>query len=59
MQIDKNEVVRLLRERGEHDKAEQAEQQLPQQVDHEEHSELLGQVGVEPQDLLSKAKSIL
>ena len=59
MQIDKNEVVRLLRERGEHDKAEQAEQQLPQQVDHEEHSELLREVGVEPQELLSKAKSIL
>lgn len=58
MQIDKQQVVELLRERGEHDKAEQAEQQLPQQVDHEEHSELLSQVGVEPQELLARARDV-
>ena len=58
MQIDKQQVVELLRERGETDKAEQAKQQLPDQVDPEEHSELLSQVGVEPQELLAKARDI-
>jgi hypothetical protein len=58
MQIDKQQVVELLRERGDNDKAEQAEQQLPDQVDTEEHSELLSQVGVEPQELLAKARDV-
>jgi hypothetical protein len=58
MQIDKQQVVELLRERGDHDKAQQAEQELPEQVDHEEHSELLSKVGVEPQELLAKARDI-
>jgi predicted PhzF superfamily epimerase YddE/YHI9 len=59
MKVDKQEIVELLRERGDNDKAEQAEQQLPDQVDHEEHSDLLSQIGVEPQEVLAKAKSIL
>lgn len=58
MQIDKQQVVELLRERGDTDKAEQAKQQLPDQVDPEEHSDLLSQVGVEPQELLAKARDI-
>jgi hypothetical protein len=56
MQIDKQEIVNLLRERGEHDKASQAEQQLPDKVHHEQHKDLLDQIGVEPQELLSKLK---
>jgi hypothetical protein len=58
MQIDKQQVVELLRERGDNDKAEQAKQQLPDQVDTEEHSDLLSQVGVEPQELLAKARDV-
>ena len=58
MQIDKQQVVELLRERGDNDKAEQAEQHLPEQVDPQEHSELLSKIGVEPQELLSKAREI-
>jgi hypothetical protein len=58
MQIDKQQVVELLRERGDNDKAEQAKQQLPDEVDPEEHSELLSQVGVEPQELVAKARDI-
>jgi hypothetical protein len=56
MEIDKQEIVSLLRERGEHDKASQAEQQLPDKVDHEQHKGLLDQVGVDPQELLGKLK---
>jgi hypothetical protein len=54
MEIDKQQIVSMLRDRGDHDKADQAEQQLPDKVDHEEHGGLLGQFGVNPQDLLGR-----
>ena len=54
MQVDRQEIVKLLRERGDHDKASQAEQQLPDKVDHEQHKDLLDQVGVKPQELVGK-----
>ena len=54
MQIDKQEIIKLLREKGEHDKAGKAEQQLPDKVDHEQHQGLLQEVGINPQELLSK-----
>jgi hypothetical protein len=40
--------------RGQHDKVDQAQQELPDKVDHEEHSGLLQQLGINPQQLLSK-----
>jgi len=54
MQIDKQQIVELLWERGEHDKAAEAKEQLPAQVDHEQHQNLLGRFGVDPQNLLSR-----
>ncbi len=54
MEIDKQQIINLLREKGEHDKANQAEQQLPDKVDHDEHKGLLDQVGVDPQELLGR-----
>jgi hypothetical protein len=54
MQIDKQEIVDMLRERGDHDKATEAEQELPEQVDHEEHQDVLGRFGVDPQELMSR-----
>jgi len=54
MQVDKQEIIKLLREKGEHEKADQAAQQLPNQVDHEQHKGLLNQIGIDPQELLSK-----
>jgi DNA-binding protein H-NS len=54
MQIDKQEVINLLREKGRHDKVDQAQQQLPDKVDHEQHSDLLQKLGINPQELLSK-----
>ena len=41
MQVEKNEVVELLRARGEHDKAANVECALPQQVDTERDAGLL------------------
>ena len=54
MQIDKQQIIEMLRERGDHGKAAEAERQLPDKVDHEEHQNLLQQFGLNPQDLLKK-----
>ncbi len=57
MQFDKQQIVSMLRERGDHDKADQAEQELPDEVDHEEHGGLLEQLDLNPQELLGKLGS--
>jgi len=54
MQFDKDMILSLLRSRGEHEKADQAEQELPDKVDDSEHAGLLDKFGVNPQDLLGK-----
>lgn len=54
MQIDKSQVLDMLRSRGDEQKAQQAETELPDKVDTEQHSDLLGKFGVNPQDLLGK-----
>lgn len=59
MQIDKQTIVDMLHDMGNHDKAQQAEQQLPDKVDHEQHADLLQQLGVNPQELLQKVESRL
>jgi hypothetical protein len=52
MEIPKDKILNLLRQRGDHDKAEQADQQLPDQVDPERDRGILEQLGIDPQDLL-------
>ncbi len=52
MQIPKDQILQLLRSRGEDQKAEQADGQLPDQVDTEQHAGILEQLGIDPQDLL-------
>ena len=52
MEIPKDQILQLLRDRGDHDKADQADQQLPDQVDPEQHSDLLKKIGINPSDLL-------
>ena len=54
MNIDKNMILDLLRSRGDQDKAAQAEQELPDQVDPKEHGALLKKFGVDPGDLGGK-----
>ena len=54
MEIPKDKVLDLLRQRGDHDKAEQANQELPDKVDPERDSGLLSKFGVEPGELLRK-----
>lgn len=54
MQIDKQTVLDLLRERGQQDQAQQAERELPDQVDTDRDAGLLGRFGIDPSDLLSR-----
>jgi hypothetical protein len=54
MQIPKEQILELLRSRGEEGKASQAEGELPDQVDTEQHADLLQKLGIDPQDLLGK-----
>jgi hypothetical protein len=52
MEIPKDRILQLLRDRGDHDQAQQAGQQLPDQVNTEQHGDLLGKIGINPSDLL-------
>jgi hypothetical protein len=54
MEIDKQQIIQMLRDQGDDDKAQQAQQQLPDKVDHEQHQDLLQELGVNPQELISK-----
>jgi hypothetical protein len=54
MEIPKDQILQLMQERGQTDEAAQADQELPQQVDTEQHSDLLSKFGIDPQELISK-----
>jgi hypothetical protein len=54
MQIPKEQILEFLRSRGEHDKAGQADNELPDQVDTDKHADLLQRLGIDPQDLLGQ-----
>ena len=54
MEIPKDKILELLRERGQNDQAEQADKELPDQVDPEQHGGLLEKYGIDPQDLAGK-----
>jgi hypothetical protein len=53
MEIPKDQILQLLRSRGEDQKADQAQGELPDQVDPEKHADLLQKLGIDPQELLS------
>ncbi len=55
MEIPKEQILQMLRDRGDHDQAQQADQQLPNQVDPEQHSDLLGKIGINPSEILGGA----
>lgn len=52
MQLDKEQIIEFLRTRGEAGKAEQADKELPQKVDTDEHGDLLSRLGVDIPALL-------
>jgi hypothetical protein len=54
VQIPKEQILELLRSRGEQDKASQAEGELPDQVDTDQHAGLLQKLGIDPGDIVSQ-----
>jgi hypothetical protein len=54
MEIPKDKVIELLRDRGQDDKAQQADRELPDQVDTEQHADQLSKLGIDPQELAGK-----
>lgn len=54
MEIPKDQILELLRQQGDHDKADQADQELPDRVDTDRDAGLLQKFGINPQDLIGK-----
>jgi hypothetical protein len=54
MQFDKSQILDLLRSQGDQGKAEQADRELPEKVDTEQHGGILEKLGLNPADLISK-----
>jgi hypothetical protein len=52
MQIDKDQIIAFLRDRGDDAKATQAQEELPSQVDTDKDSGLLEKLGIDPSELL-------
>ncbi len=55
MQVPKDMIISMIEQRLGGDQAQQAAQQLPDQVDHEQHAGLLSQFGIDPQELLGQS----
>lgn len=54
VQIDKSQILELLRSQGQHDQAQQAESELPDQVDTDRDGGLLERFGLSPQEIITK-----
>jgi hypothetical protein len=52
MQIPKEQILELLRSRGQDDKAQQADGELPDQVDTDQHAGILERLGLNPGELI-------
>ena len=55
MHIDKQFVLDELRKEGQNEKVQQAIQQLPDKIDHEQHAAELEKLGLDPGKLAAKA----
>jgi hypothetical protein len=54
VQIDKNQILELLQSQGQQDKVGQAQTELPDQVDTDQHAGLLEKLGLSPMELVTK-----
>ncbi len=52
MEIPKQQILAMIESRMGSGQAQAAAQELPDQVDHEQHADLLAKFGVKPQELL-------
>jgi len=54
VELDKNQILDFLREQGKSDQVSQAEQELPDHIDTNQHADLLQRFGINPQELMQK-----
>ena len=54
MQISKEQVLELLQTQGKQQEAQQAQGELPDQVDTDQHQDLLAKFGINPMELITK-----
>lgn len=54
MEIDRDMILGLLRERGQTQEADRAEQELPSKVDPERDAGMLQKFGIDPGELMSR-----
>lgn len=54
MEFDKAQLLEMLRARGDHQTAQQADGELPDKVDTQAHAGLLQKFGLDPQELIAK-----
>ena len=54
MNFDKDTILQFLHSNGQHEQADQAATELPDQVDTDQHAGLLSKFGVNPADLIAK-----
>ncbi len=55
MKLDKQFVLDELRKEGQNQKVQEAIQKLPEEIDHNQHAELLQKLGLDPGKLAEKA----
>jgi hypothetical protein len=55
MKIHRDHVIELLREKGQDDRVQQAIDELPEQIDHNEQAHKLENLGIDPGELAAKA----
>jgi len=56
VELDKQDVIDLLRKEGKNEQVQKAIQELPDKIDHEQHAEMLQQkFGIDPGKLAEKA----
>ncbi len=58
MQIDKPQIIDMLKSRGDDDKATQAQSELPDKVDTDKDSGLPDKFGIDPKDLMGKRPAV-
>lgn len=54
MEIDKHQIIDMLKSKGDDDKAQRAQTELPDKVDTDKDAGLLSKFGIDPTDLLGK-----
>ena len=54
MEIPKQQILELLQQQGKGDQVGQADQELPERVDTDQHAGLLEKYGLDPGEILSK-----